>query len=152
MNEKPICHALYALVAAETLAGNSPLDIVSPATLCALLSWNDANGEYAELAPADLAECFALQLRYAYGPVRRMLHGRNTFGVLCYAYDINGMAIFDPTMSSCGRFAVDPCQEYGLTPGEVEALADANAGRDLYAVDTDAGAAAVDSFYIHARG
>jgi hypothetical protein len=60
----------------------------------------------------------------------------NAFGVECYAYDLSeefGVQVFDPTVSECGRFEVDPCAHYGLTSLEVAELLDANKGRDLYA-------------------
>ena len=39
-----------------------------------------------------------------------------------FAYSINDRAIYDPTMSDCSRFEVDPYEAYGLTPEQVEAL------------------------------
>ena len=43
-----------------------------------------------------------------------------------YAYQIDGVAIYNPTMSECGRFKVDPLKEYGLTVAQVQALHDLN--------------------------
>jgi hypothetical protein len=43
-----------------------------------------------------------------------------------YSYPINGMSVYDPRMSDCGRFEVDPMQAYGLTPEDVAALDEAN--------------------------
>jgi hypothetical protein len=34
--------------------------------------------------------------------------------------------IWDPTLSPCGRFPVDPVFEYGLTPAEARRIADLN--------------------------
>jgi hypothetical protein len=54
----------------------------------------------------------------------------NAAGVEVYAYDLNDFCIFDVMHSECGRFAVDPCEYYGLTPEEVAAIQKANEGRD----------------------
>ena len=39
-----------------------------------------------------------------------------------YAYMIDGNAIYAPTMSICGRFKVNPYEEYGLTEFDVDFL------------------------------
>jgi hypothetical protein len=43
-----------------------------------------------------------------------------------YGYDANDFRIFDPRSSECGRFAVDPLTNYGITPEELLALDEAN--------------------------
>jgi len=43
-----------------------------------------------------------------------------------WAYVVNDMEIYAPTVSECGRFAVDPMEAYGLTPDDVEYLATIN--------------------------
>jgi hypothetical protein len=64
--------------------------------------------------------------------MRQMELIENAVGVAVYAYDLKGFAIFDVTVSECTRFSVDPIEYYGLTQEEVDALAKANEGRDLY--------------------
>jgi len=44
-----------------------------------------------------------------------------------FAVEVNGMTIYNPHMSECGRFAVDPQQAYGLDAKTVESLASLNA-------------------------
>jgi hypothetical protein len=44
-----------------------------------------------------------------------------------YAVEVNGMTIYNPNYSECGRFAVDPLQVYGLNAQTVNALAALNA-------------------------
>ena len=39
-----------------------------------------------------------------------------------YAFNIDGTLIYCPTMSECGRFAVDPIKHYGLRKSDVEFL------------------------------
>jgi hypothetical protein len=43
-----------------------------------------------------------------------------------WAYVVNGTEVYAPTFSECGRFAVDPLATYGLTPDDVEYLANLN--------------------------
>ena len=45
---------------------------------------------------------------------------------LVYAYTINHTTIFNPSMSECGRFSVNPFEAYGLTDKQVKALHDLN--------------------------
>lgn len=49
-----------------------------------------------------------------------------TDGTPKMGYVINDMFIHEPTVSECGRFEVDPQEAYGLSPGDVEALARLN--------------------------
>lgn len=51
----------------------------------------------------------------------------NTNDEPVYGYVVNGMTIYAPTVSECGRFAVDPMEAYGLTPADVEHLSELNA-------------------------
>ena len=51
----------------------------------------------------------------------------NTNDEPVYGVEVNGMTIYNPHMSECGRFAVDPLQVYGLDAQTVEALATLNA-------------------------
>jgi hypothetical protein len=51
----------------------------------------------------------------------------NTNDEPVYAVEVNGMSIYNPRMSECGRFAVDPFQAYGLDSKTVDALALLNA-------------------------
>jgi hypothetical protein len=44
-----------------------------------------------------------------------------------YAVELDGMTIYNPRMSECGRFAVDPLKHYGLDDQTVQALAMLNA-------------------------
>ena len=39
-----------------------------------------------------------------------------------YAFNINGTLIYNPMMSECGRFAVNPLEHYGLKNTDVELL------------------------------
>jgi hypothetical protein len=39
-----------------------------------------------------------------------------------YAFNIKGTLIYCPTMSECGRFAVNPLEHYGLKKDDVEFL------------------------------
>lgn len=41
-------------------------------------------------------------------------------------FSINDMFIFDPYLSECGRFAVDPTVTYGLTKEDADHLVDMN--------------------------
>ena len=50
----------------------------------------------------------------------------NANGDPVYAYVIRDTEIHDPTVSDCGRFTVDPFEEYGLSPDQVKALIDLN--------------------------
>jgi hypothetical protein len=50
----------------------------------------------------------------------------NMNGDPVFAYEINDMIIYDPTMSECGRFSVNPLECYGLTEEQVKALIDLN--------------------------
>jgi hypothetical protein len=43
-----------------------------------------------------------------------------------YGIEINGMTIYNPHISECGRFPVDPLKVYGLDKKTVEALAKIN--------------------------
>jgi hypothetical protein len=43
-----------------------------------------------------------------------------------FAYAIKGMNIYDPTVSECARFSVDPVEYYGLTREQVQRLIDLN--------------------------
>jgi hypothetical protein len=55
----------------------------------------------------------------------------NANGVAVYAYDLHDFCIYNVRMTECGRFEVDPCEYYGLTPEEVAAIDKANEGRDI---------------------
>jgi len=50
----------------------------------------------------------------------------NCNGNPVYAYSINSTSIYDPTLSECGRFSVNPLEHYGLTPKQVKILIDIN--------------------------
>ena len=39
-----------------------------------------------------------------------------------YAFNIDGTLIYNPMMSECGRFAVNPWMHYGLAKADVEFL------------------------------
>ena len=43
-----------------------------------------------------------------------------------FAYETNDMVIYDPTVSECGRFSVDPLEYYGLSSEQVKTLIDLN--------------------------
>jgi len=51
----------------------------------------------------------------------------NVDGNPVYAVELDGMTIYNPRMSECGRFTVDPLQAYGLDGKTVDALALLNA-------------------------
>jgi len=51
----------------------------------------------------------------------------NTNDEPVYAVEVNGMTIYNPRMSECGRFDVDPLKAYGLDEQTVQALAALNA-------------------------
>jgi hypothetical protein len=51
----------------------------------------------------------------------------NIDGNPVYAIELDGMTIYNPFMSECGRFNVDPLQAYGLDNKTVEALTFLNA-------------------------
>lgn len=51
----------------------------------------------------------------------------NIDGDPVYAVEVNGMTIYNPHFSECGRFSVDPLQNYGLDEKAVNALAMLNA-------------------------
>jgi hypothetical protein len=51
----------------------------------------------------------------------------NCNGSPVYAYEIGDMVIYNPNMSECGRFAVDPLIAYGITQEQVTALHSLNA-------------------------
>ena len=40
-----------------------------------------------------------------------------------YAIELDGMEIYNPEYSECGRFAVDPLKHYGIDEKNVKALA-----------------------------
>jgi hypothetical protein len=44
-----------------------------------------------------------------------------------YAFNIKGTLIYQPTMSECGRFVVNPWKHYGLKNSDVEFLHRVNA-------------------------
>ena len=39
-----------------------------------------------------------------------------------YCASINGMGIYNPHMSECGRFKVNPLEHYGMSEADVNAL------------------------------
>lgn len=47
-------------------------------------------------------------------------------GQVVFGFTHQWMAIFDPTLSDCGRFEVNPLQEYGLDAQSVAGLAEIN--------------------------
>ena len=51
---------------------------------------------------------------------------KNSNDELVYAFIIRGMTIFNPMMSECGRFKVNPSEVYGLNQKQVKALHDLN--------------------------
>jgi hypothetical protein len=52
---------------------------------------------------------------------------KNNDDNLVYAIEHNGMEVYNPNYSECGRFAVDPLQHYGFDQKTVDALALLNA-------------------------
>lgn len=69
---------------------------------------------------------------------RELVKTTNAFGVECFGYDLSethGVVVFDPTVSECGRFKVNPVEHYGLSPDEVIRLTVANKGIDLYGAE-----------------
>jgi hypothetical protein len=51
---------------------------------------------------------------------------KNTLDNPVYAYMVNGVALYNPDYSECGRFKVDAFKEYGLLPLQVSALHNLN--------------------------
>lgn len=51
----------------------------------------------------------------------------NIDGDPVYAVEVNGMTIYNPHFSECGRFVVDPLTHYKLDQKTVDALAMLNA-------------------------
>lgn len=43
-------------------------------------------------------------------------------GMPAFGFEINGMFIYDPTVSDCGRFQVDPTEAYGLSAQDAKQL------------------------------
>jgi len=48
--------------------------------------------------------------------------GKNALDEDVYCASVNGMAIYNPYMSECGRFAVD-ADYYGMSEADIKALA-----------------------------
>jgi hypothetical protein len=55
---------------------------------------------------------------------------KNIFDNPVYAIELNGMEIYNPEYSQCGRFTVDPFKYYGLDEKNVKALAMLNSHFD----------------------
>jgi len=52
---------------------------------------------------------------------------RNNNDESVYAIEHNGIEVYNPNYSECGRFAVNPLEHYGLDQKTVDALALLNA-------------------------
>ena len=99
--------------------------------LLAYCQWNDRNGIWADgdraaedYPPAtinELRECIAAWEREA-----RTTLTTTADGDPVWAYVIKDVEVYAPTVSECGRFAVDPLVTYGLTPDDVTYLANLN--------------------------
>lgn len=57
---------------------------------------------------------------------RKLLQTKDAGGHVAFGFIHHDIIIDDPTVSSCGRFPVDPLTTYGLTPESVAALAQIN--------------------------
>jgi hypothetical protein len=63
----------------------------------------------------------------------------NAIGDPAFAYSVRDFLIEDPTVTECGRFEIDPTEEYGLRPQEVSALVHANAWLEARRAEAPAG-------------
>jgi len=52
--------------------------------------------------------------------------GENFNGEPVYCIAVDGYLIFNPYVSECGRFTVDPMETYGIEPIEAAKLRDLN--------------------------
>jgi hypothetical protein len=56
----------------------------------------------------------------------RVVETINTHGEPVWAIQTNGLTIFNPRVSECGRFAVDPVKTYDITEDQADVLHDLN--------------------------
>jgi hypothetical protein len=99
--------------------------------LIAYCQWNDRNGLWSDddRASEDYEPATLEYLRSviaAWDRECRVVQTTNCNDEPVWAYAVNGNAVYAPTFSECGQFAVDPMAAYGLTPDDVEYLATIN--------------------------
>ncbi|PPC84647.1 MAG: hypothetical protein CTY38_00955 [Methylotenera sp.] len=78
------------------------------------------NNDNHELAAAAKT----LQSKY---PTKEFSVTKNFEGVDVVAFVHDGMSIFDPYVSDCGRLDADPKEAYGIEPDDAELMVKANA-------------------------